>query len=326
MKVTGNLFLFLFFCASCFAQTYNDNNDFQPTKFDKFILDKDISWAAYTFDSVLTTSPTLAEVLLSRFGNKEIKVSLPLTFERGKDDIVKYQQFDSILKTQFPPGLDQSSGAQTPYKLDSQQINTARILFIEDGRLYAYVPWISTRIYINTSNGFFVGMSEFFSTAINYDRRSKSKDYRKSKLLLTISRTFNAKAIPSNEMLKSIYGRNMIQAIWDGLKEGKVELTEVESGKIIPFGKGQNMPSIVGQPVQVPVYDSLGNIKGYQLVAPATSISRLSYLELKEEWYYNKAKNKVYCRIPEIILFEDVEVEDSGRKAIRPIVKIKYLD
>ncbi|MEO5646812.1 MAG: hypothetical protein ABIQ56_00540 [Chitinophagaceae bacterium] len=132
MRYLSSLILFVLLSNILTAQLPPNNFLQGPTKFDKFISDNEISWACYVIDTLDVPGQNLASTLLRRFEKDELKVTRPLTFERGKQKKIFYEPQAAIKKLLFPPGevnFDSTIPLKS-YPLDSSVVSIARILAI----------------------------------------------------------------------------------------------------------------------------------------------------------------------------------------------------
>jgi len=166
--------IFLLFSQFSFAQ-YKPN----PTNFDSFIIRPNVEWAAYANDYVCFEKNNLGKLLFTRFVKNEIKVSLP---EYGIADMISKDSLDQIVL--YPlhhnmPSYDSLGNAiypevkMKPFEIDTTNfasITSTQILYIENGILKSYVPWVTpSMVKIKTQANIFLGYSEYFSSCYNYD-------------------------------------------------------------------------------------------------------------------------------------------------------------
>jgi hypothetical protein len=276
------------------------------TKFDKFINLSKIQWAAYTNDTIRFDTYNLSDELYKRFQKGEIKISLPLSRDSlmaGKPII--YVNKKELGKKSFAPGLSPVKENQKPTnRVDSNSsevINVEEILYVANGKLHSYIPWVSPRISIYTSRDQFIGTSEYFSSCINFKYNFKPAAHDDLIFIKSTKRKFLINSFPQTEMLKEVYGRNMIEAIWNEIMNDKNEFIDIKSGQktSVKGLREYTFPSSI----TIPVYDSLGNLMGTKNYNAPLSPFLFQQIEITQNWFYNYSKNIVINNIPDITLF-----------------------
>jgi hypothetical protein len=102
-------------------------------------------------------------------------------------------------------------------------------------------------------------------------------------------------------MLKEVYGRNMIEAMWNEIMNDKNEFIDIKSGQKTS-AKGLRKYTFPSS-ITIPVYDSLGNIMGTKNYNEPLSPYLFQQIEITQNWFYNYSKNIVINNIPDITLF-----------------------
>ena len=322
MRIPAWLTLFLLISTSSFAQTTSTRS---PIKFDKFINNEKIQWAAYTNNTLPLDKYNLTDELYRKFQDGKIKISLPIS----RDSLMQGGNIIFINKTEldkrsFPPGIIPSDfNLQKPTnRVDSNSalVNVEEILYVANGKLHSYIPWISPKISVYTSRDLFIGTSEYFSSSINtkYNFTPSKKD--KLIFIKATKKKILIDSIPHTEMLKQLYGVNILEAIWDDVMNDKNEIVDVNSGQTISL---QNLPRYnFANSITIPVYDSLGNIiasNNYNL--PVTP-SHFQQIEITQDWFYDYTKNIVTNNITDITLF--VRSKNFDEVVLKPYVKITF--
>ena len=54
---------------------------------------------------------------------------------------------------------------------------------------------------------------------------------------------------------------------------------------------------IAGEPVSVPIYDSLGNVTGYKQTTPEVNLDSFYKFQIKEEVIFDKESSRLFWRI-----------------------------
>jgi hypothetical protein len=291
------------------------------TRFDKFIKGQKIQWAAYTGNVIISDKYNLTDELYKRFHKDEIKISLPI----NRDSLMAYDKISYLNKLglqqrSYAPGSDYSKPTN---RLDSQSlstINVEEILYVADGKLYSYIPWISPRISIYTSRDIFLGTSEYFSSCINSKYNFKSSKRDKLIYLASTDRRILIDSFQRTDLLKQFYGINILEAIWKEVMNDKNEITDLRNGEKTLAKNIQvySFPNLL----TIPVYDSLGNIIASTVYNEAISPSLFQQMEISQNWYYNYTKNILTNTITDITLFVGKSFYNSGE--LNPFIKITF--
>lgn len=295
------LFL-LVLCNYSFAQITGIRS---PTKFDRFIDSKKVQWAAYANDILFFDKYNLSDELYKRFQRDEIKISNPI----NRDSLMTGNKIIYINKKEletrsYPPGLSVEHLQKPTNRVDSnssENIEVQQILYVKNGKLYSYIPWVTTRISVYTSNDRFLGTTEYFSSGINPAYNSKISKRDKAVPIKTTGRKIMVDHFPRTDMLKQFYGINMLEAIWNSLISDKNELIDLRIGQKISLKNANEL--IFNSSVQVPVYDSVGNIASTKNHSEPMSAALFPQLELMQDWYYSPKKNTIVSNITGLTLF-----------------------
>ena len=291
-----------------------------PTKFDRFIRLEKIQWAAYANDVIRFDTYNLSDELFKRFQKGEIKISEPLSRDSimAGNKIVYLDKRELELRS-FAPGADINSNPTNRIDSNSSSvINIEQILYVANGKLYSYVPWVSPLISVYTSRDMLIGTSEYFTSCINtkYDFKSAKRD--KLIFITSTKKKILIDSIPRINMLKQLYGINMLDAVWEGVVNGRNEIIDVSTGQKTSF-ENLKFYDFTGGSVQVPVYDSMGNVTAYKTEGVAVRAAQFDQVEITQNWFYNYTKNRVVNSIPDITLFFR---NYSGERM--PFIKIKF--
>ncbi len=128
-------------------------------------------------------------------------------------------------------------------------------------------------------------------------------------------------SFPQTEMLKEVYGRNMIEAIWNEIMNDKNEFIDIKSGQKTSVKDLQEY-TFPGS-ITIPVYDSLGNITGTKNYNEPLSPFLFQQIEITQHWFYNYSNNIVVNTIPEITLFRRMDPHDESA-VLMPVLKIIF--
>jgi hypothetical protein len=194
-------------------------------------------------------------------------------------------------------------------------------LYVANGKLHSYVPWVSPKISVYTSRDLFIGTAEYFSSCINTKYKFSPSKKDKFIFINTTKKKILIDSIPHTEMLKQLYGINILEAIWDDLMNDKNQIVDVNSGQIISLKnvKEYSFPNLL----HIPVYDSSGVILGAKNYSEPISPSIFRQIEIIQNWYYDINKNIVTDTITEIKLYVKSKYsEDNGE--LKPLLKITF--
>ena len=317
------LILFLLLSISTFAQTTASRS---PIIFDKFITDKKIQWAAYINNTLLLDKYNLTDELYKRFQNNKVKISLPISRENlMQGGEITFINKTDMEKLSFPPGITSSDfNLQNPTnRVDSNSalINIEEILYVANGKLHSYIPWTSPKFSVYTSWGGFIGTAEYFSSCIN--TKYNFIPSKKAKLIFinTTKRKIAIDSIPQSEMLKQLYGNNILEAIWDDMMSDKNEILDLRSGQTTSF---KNLKEYLNPLLpEIPVYDSSGTIIATKSNSEPITPSLFQQIEITQNWYYDVNKNIVTGKISAITLFPAVNYSGETQE-LKPLLKITF--
>ncbi len=322
-------FIFLMLSSDLIAQVQP-----QPNQFDQFVTQSKIKWAAYASDSFYFDK-ALNDYLVCRLQNNEIKASLPVAIRSADANTINYLLKDSIDKLVLSEGnklnpVYDSNGNVIRYSYfqkkpvsDNPSIHNItevnQVLFIENGELKSYVPWVTPTLPLFMSSGKYLGETYYFNTAYNFKYNYKPK---KRNHLIFLSQT--NKSINLNDRdneLKSLYGRNLIETFWPYILQNKFEVRSANDNKIIDPASLTNNSLVT--PTLVPLYDtnSPGKVYDYKIVPAAFNLKVVSELVVVQDWYYDETKNIVFNRVKELIIYMD-KADKNDNKTRSPFIKI----
>ena len=143
---------------------------FSPVKFIDLPV---IKWAACYNDNLVPEKYNLGECLLERLKKNEIKVSRPIYsdpqiakyFAHKKIEYINIKQLED-----FHP----VKGNNRYDSLSHNKLEIEQILYITNGKIYSYVVWVSPKISLYTSTNVFIGVTDDFSAAFNFNYNFKS--------------------------------------------------------------------------------------------------------------------------------------------------------
>ncbi len=90
----------------------------------------------------------------------------------------------------------------------------------------------------------------------------------------------------------------LFKAIQDGQDNGGVTaFSAVDDRFTTPMTKAELAKIISGEPITVPLYDTLGNITGYKTTAPEVNLDSFYKFRIKEEVIFDKESSRLFWRI-----------------------------
>lgn len=302
------LFYLLCLVTTC---TYGQND------YTNFIACKKITWAADATDTLRFSDFNLSLYLREKLVAKKIKVSLPVDEFQLKHsvnaDVGQIRQKVAPNRVaQMIDGEGNNTGevmeADDPLfsekyfdSLTNDILEANEILYIRNGRLLTYTPWLSVKYNVYTSWGEKLGIANAFNTAFKSSTKIRSSLKRKA---IHVGQSKKRWTLTSGniKMLKQLYEQNILEALWPHLNEKYYSFYDVENSARIDF-KNINSSIINSQEIRVPVYDSLGNA-GVQIV-PFPPLSLLDFIEVEitQNWFFNKKKNQAYSKITNIVFY-----------------------
>ncbi len=236
------------------------------------------------------------------------------------DNIVLYP-FNSF------PILD-SNGNTIPIKWEDQRrkidtvsftmIDITQVLYIENGKLKSYVPWVSPMIPIVTSFGVTLGDGGYFSTCFNFKYNYEPSQKTRTLFLSQTRQKIRLDTTGSGNRLKELYGRNLIETLWPYILENKFEVLSTETNTKL------KIEEINPNQLKIPVafFDSLG-ISTYWTQYIDLNPAWFTEIQLVQDWYYNYTENIVFNKIRELYLYiKDPSKEEGGVSL--PVLKIVF--
>jgi len=322
--------IFLLINQVSFAQTRN-----YPTRFDEFIVRPKIEWAAYASDSFNFSKAGLNNLLTERLVKKEIKASLPVESRTVESNQIKYVSYDSILENHFRdiyppvPVLD-SLGNVIEYKRQIPEIDIStfiitevtQILYIENGTLKSYIPWVTPTLPVHLSTGVYLGESFYYNTAYNFKYNYKSHKRNKIILLKQTNKKIKLAVADTHNQLKVLYGRNFIETLWPYILQNKIEVFSVDSNKIADPAELDSRFSFTQQ-VFVPFFDSVNSVTAYKVENNDLELQKFTDASLVQDWYYDATKNIVFNKITALYLYINSYTKEDEKKP-EPVLKLVF--
>jgi gliding motility associated protien GldN len=111
---------------------------------------------------------------------------------------------------------------------------------------------------------------------------------------MNISFRYSASEDNGNQRFISI----LFKAIQDGPDNGGVTVFNPSDDRFTtPMTVNEVAKMIAGEPVSVPIYDSLGNITGNKLTNPEVNLDSFYKFQIKEEVIFDKQSSRLFWRI-----------------------------
>jgi hypothetical protein len=280
--------IFLFLVNNGFSQ-----NKSKPTQFDRFVQKPKIEWAAYASDTF--NFPLLNRILYERLQKNKIKASLPFDSRTADADKVSYVTLDSIDKIFFDEG--------EPAAIDSgtfTNTEVTQVLFIENGCLKSYIPWVTPTLPVYISTGTYIGQRFYFNSAYNYRYNYRPKKRNRLSYLGQTKKMVKLDD-PATE-LKKMNGRNMLQVLWTYIQTNEIAVFTAEGEqKIDLHSKSPDISNMQAMPV--PTWDSGGMINKWVVTYDGYGSGSYTDAQLLQDWYYDHKENTVISCVRELLLY-----------------------
>lgn len=304
------------------------------TRFDRFINKPGIEWAAYISDTVRFEKVNLNKMLFTQLAKNEIKASLPVGSGTSETEQIRYlkkKEIDLIKFRGNEVAVFDESGNMTETKNSLPQLDTAsltltdvtQILYIENGQLKTYVPWVSTMLPVITSLGVYLGEGDYFSTCFNYKYNYQVPKQDKITRLGDTRRKISLDSFDVRKKLKELYGRNLVQSLWPHIQNDRFKIFDCTTNERIKAVE-LDASMITGAKLPVPVYDSNGTQVGSRIVQEALLPDGFASITLVEDWYYNHTGNIVFTTIKEMYLYAKKWNGYEVSSKAEPIIKITF--
>ena len=302
-----------------------------PTQFDKFVNKPNIEWAAYASDTFNFTKADLNNLLLTRLGKNEIKASLPVESRTVGADQIKYTIKDSIHNAFYGDNTDfvmDSLGNIVSQKKPIPKRDTSnfkvtevtQILYIENGTLKSYIPFVTPMLPVFMSSGNYIGEQFYFTTVFNYKYNNISRKKNKLIFLSQTKKMIKLNPVQPTDKLKEMYGQNLIETLWPYVLNNEIEAFSPDNNrKLRP--EELNASLSYNQQMQVPIWDSTSAIPVFKYIIAGEPINtkRFTDVQLIQDWYYHRKKNMVFSSIRELFVYTK-----EGDKELVPVLKLVF--
>ncbi|MEP7236405.1 MAG: hypothetical protein ABI685_01010 [Ferruginibacter sp.] len=313
-------------------------NKLQPTQFDSFITQSNIEWAAYVNQYLNFEKCNLNKLLFNRFLKNEIKVSVPISNGSYHANHINYIGKDSLDKISLEPmsgdPIYDSNGNLPdmskikPYEIDTTILTSTaitQILYIENGVLKSYVPWISPSIVKETTaqTNIFIGYSEYFSSCYNYNF-----NYQPNKINEILYMGETNRKLKSDSMgygyspIKELYRKNLLEALLPNFWTNKFDIFTVDTK--IKLNPKEISDSAIFELNKVPENGNYDSISLYKFPENYFNLEDIKEFELVQDWYYDSHENIVFNKIKELYLWAKKWTINGEDKKSSPILKIVF--
>lgn len=305
------------------------------TQFDKFINKPEIEWAAYINDTISFERVNLNNLLLTRLSKNEIKASLPVGSGSIQADQIRYttkKELDHLKSHNDEIAVFDSLGnmatkiKRQPYIIDTATFtitDITQILYVANGQLKTYIPWVATMLPVITSMGVKLGYGDYFSTCFNNNYDYRSPRQNKIIWLSQSKKKISLDSFIVRNKLKELYGRNLLLTLWPYILKNKISVFDYGNNKKL---KPEELTTdlVNEEKQQVPVYDSTGNVTGFQFVHSALPPDVFTSAELVQNWYYDQTKNIVFTTTREVYLYAKKWTSKGEPQNASPILKLVF--
>ena len=313
----------IFFICACGAI-----NATAQTPLPDFIKDKKIVWAAYASDSFRFTQ-NLSALLRRDFANGKIEAytpsdkqhepstqKLPLSIVRQRIDPATNENQDYAGSTNADPLFS------SVYfdNLANDLVQVEQIIYVEGAKVKSFVPWVTPLFSVITPNLNNLGLAELFSTAQAKSTAVPARVKRRSVYLGETVKSFNDSA---DLMVKQYFQQHFAEAIWPGLNHTNVTVYRLDSNIIVPFEK-LNASAIGEHVVNVPVYDSSGEIVGNKAYAEPLSPRMFNSYTLSQRWYYDARAERVFNEVISAVLYATL-FDNNGIPSDKPVPVLRLV-
>jgi gliding motility associated protien GldN len=119
----------------------------------------------------------------------------------------------------------------------------------------------------------------------------------------------------------------LFKAIQDGPDNGGVTVFNPSDDRFTtPMTVGEVAKMIAGEPVSVPIYDSLGNVTGYKQTTPEVNLDSFYKFQIKEEVIFDKESSRLFWRILGIAPIKNVITSQGINLGEAPLFWVYYPD
>ncbi len=305
------------------------------TQFDTFINKPSIEWAVYANDTISFEKSELNKILAARYAKNEIKASLAVASGTARANSIIYLHKDKLDRniqgagTMIPVYDSTGNLIRTDisyYTINADSFKTTgitQILYIENGALKSYIPWVAPKMPVTTSSGIFLGYRDYFCTAFNFKYQNLQGPNNKILFLSETKKTVKTDSVNPENKLKELYGKNLVQTLWPYILYNKFKIYDIANNKQI---KATDISTDLtnSEKLSIPVYDSMGNYIKDVFYKEPLKPNIFTLAELTQKWYYNYSQNLVFNRITAISLYTKKWTAIGEDKEASPVLKIVF--
>lgn len=308
----------------------------KATPFDKFISKPEIEWAAYINDTVRFKKVNFNALLLKRLTAGEIRASLPVGSGSYQADKISYlnkkEIDDKILYTKNRVAVFDSTGNMVrEEERRSDNFDTTlftltdatQILYIENGQLKTYTPWVAPMKPVTTSTGLYLGEGDLFAACFNFSYTYRSSKQNKIVWLGQYKKKISLDSFQVINKLKELYGRNLLQTLWPYVLKNKIRAFDYEKNNRINPGEFTT-DLLNGARIPISLYDSAGNIVGHSFAKAELVPQVFTTLELVQDWYYDRTANIIFTTAREAYLYAKKWTNNGEPVMASPIIKLVF--
>ncbi|MGG9964547.1 hypothetical protein [Ferruginibacter sp. SUN106] len=303
-----------------------------PTQFDTFINRPSVEWAAYMWGKVKGEKINFNKLLLNRYSKNEITGTFALYREFvseytldfiKKDSLDKKALYPFCIMRPYDPYGEYPGPMIKPYPVDSSDKTTSlteQIVYVENGRLKSYIPWITPQMLEFYTP---INLMDYFSTCFNFKPDFKPGSQNKIIFLSQTTKKIRLDSTDAEQKLKELYGRNLLQTLWPYVLNGKLPVFSIKTNQQIAAAKVDTF--IVSKFARHRfIYDTAGIKTGEEYYNEAPVPFYIKEVELVQNWYYDYKENIVLCKIPELIIYSDHWIDGHVSNESLPILKIVF--
>ena len=288
------------------------------TTLNSFIEKPTVEWAAYANDTA--TLPAFSTELLTKFLAGKIKgmaLAEQGTAAESKPKYLTPKELENILLPADTVLVHDTDGVERvevmvhdaktelPEIFRKSVVEFYQTLYVENGKLKSYISRISPKTEVYTSSGLYLGRREPVSFCLNTKYNAVAGKNDKLVSLGKFTKSIYADSLSSYDMVKVLYGKNLIAALWSAVFAGKISVYLPNEKDRITAAQLISGDYPGAENISVPVYDSLGNLTaGTRILRPEFNTRSFERVDITEELWYDETLNIVICKIPELIMFK----------------------
>lgn len=119
----------------------------------------------------------------------------------------------------------------------------------------------------------------------------------------------------------------LLKAIQDGPDNGGVTaFSAIDDRFTTPLTVAEVSKVLTGEPITVPLYDSIGNIAGYTTTAPEINLDSFYRFRIKEEVIFDKESSRLFWRILGIAPVKNIITTEGVNLGPTPMFWVYYPD